>query len=320
MRCFLPRQEVTSPMQTQKFTIVICTHNRVALLLRTLSSINDAYVPTHSDVDILIVANACTDATVDEVSSFYSKLPLRCIIEPIAGKSLALNRAIAITHSDYAVFIDDDHRVALDFFEQTQAAIQLYPDKSILCGKIIPDWTGTEPDWVHDTGDFRIFPPPIPSFDLGDMPMTIGITDELPGGGDLVIKLGVFHRVGQFSVSMGPIGHDLAGGEDSEFLLRALKNGEQIHYIPSIIQYHYVDPERLKFNYLFKKSFQRSRSITLARNPEKTGIPNYLWRKLATYTIKVIFAFNTRLIRFYLMRVASTLGEIEGFRGHSNFK
>ena len=47
----------------QTLTIVICTHNRAALLERALASLNRAARPQGWDVDLLVVANACTDAT-----------------------------------------------------------------------------------------------------------------------------------------------------------------------------------------------------------------------------------------------------------------
>jgi len=81
---------------------------------------------------------------------------------------------------------------------------------------------------------------------------------------------------------------------------------------PDIIQYHYVDNNRLKLGYLLVKSFQRTRSITLATKPAKLPIPRYLWRKLMNYSAGILFSFNVNKIRFYLMRFASTMGEMVG--------
>jgi GT2 family glycosyltransferase len=43
--------------------IVICTHNRVELLERTLASLNRARRP-RGHIEVLAIANACTDDTV----------------------------------------------------------------------------------------------------------------------------------------------------------------------------------------------------------------------------------------------------------------
>ena len=44
-------------------TVMICTHNRVDLLERTIASLNSAARPENAQIDIFVVANACTDAT-----------------------------------------------------------------------------------------------------------------------------------------------------------------------------------------------------------------------------------------------------------------
>jgi hypothetical protein len=56
----------------------------------------------------------------------------------------------------------------------------------------------------------------------------------------------VFELAGQFSTELGPHGHDLGGGEDSEYVLRALMRGVRCQYVPDVVQHHYVDTERLK--------------------------------------------------------------------------
>lgn len=45
--------------------VLICTHNRVALLERTLEFIGHAVCPEGVAVEVLVIANACTDGTRD---------------------------------------------------------------------------------------------------------------------------------------------------------------------------------------------------------------------------------------------------------------
>ena len=80
----------------------------------------------------------------------------------------------------------------------------------------------------------------------------------IPGAGNLVIKRSVFKNIGLFSEEFGPKGHNLQGGEDLEFIRRALKHGERLMYIPEILQYHQVDKNKLTLNYLIKKAYYRS--------------------------------------------------------------
>lgn len=302
-----------------RLTVLICTHNRSALLRRVLASINEAVRPEHCAVELLVVANACTDDTASMLRRYESEsqstgaLPLRWTEEPRPGKSNALNRAIPMIPEGLVSFIDDDHRVDRDYFAGIAEAAGRQPDTSIFCGRILPDWDGSEPQWVHDTGPYRIFPLPIPRYDAGDRSREITDNGPVPGGGNLCVRREVFDRVGGFSTELGPHGHDLGGGEDIDFVLRCLAAGERIQYVPSVRQYHYVDPERLRLGYLLRKSFQRSRSGIRPEPQRASSVPPYMWRKLFTYFAFGVFSLSWPRTRFYLVRLAAALGELRGF-------
>lgn len=301
-----------------KLSVVICTHNRSELLLNTLKSINKAQIPDRIDLTILVVANACRDDTIKKLSeyqqnqSFKNKHFLEFVVEPNAGKSNALNKSLEIIRDGWICFVDDDQRLDSNYFQSVTAAIKKNCDTKLFCGKIIPDWTGDEPTWAHETGQFKIIPYPVPYFDLGNNDLLLSEKKSIPGGGNLIVAREVFDKVGNFSVALGPKGHDLMGSEDSDFVLRALQTGETLRYIPDIIQYHYVNPEHFKLRFLIKKSYQRNRSITLIHRPERTKIPLYLWSKLIRYLVGALFSFNLNKSRFYLTRFAGVLGQIAG--------
>jgi arylsulfatase A-like enzyme/GT2 family glycosyltransferase len=303
-------------------TVLICTHNRADLLERVLASLNEAQRPAIS-VMILVAANACTDDTAARMRAYQlqandkSWLPLRLIEVPTPGKSYALNHAIPEIKTELVAFVDDDHRVDHGFLTAIEQAAQTWPDAGMYCGRILPDWDGTEPAWVHDDGPFRIYPLPVPRYDQGGAPKSITATEgPIPGGGNLVVRNQVFEITGQFSTELGPHGHDLGGGEDSEYVLRALSRGVLCWYTPTVLQYHYVDNERLQFRYLLKKAYQRTRSTSRIRGNGQ--VPLYVWRKLAEYGLQCITSFSWRKCRFYCVRLAATIGEIQGFHesGH----
>ncbi len=297
-------------------TILICTHNRAQLLKRTLFYLNRAHRPSNSNINILVIANACTDQTIaylNEYSTDPNTLSLTWKEEPKPGKSNALNLAISMLDADIIALIDDDHRVSGTYLEQIYHAVNEYPSTTIFCGKILPDWDGSEPHWIHDSGPFAIYPLPIPRYDQGNKTKPIELNKgPYPGGGNLFLRRDVFSRVGRFSTKLGPKGHNLGGGEDSEFIHRALGKKEHLQYIPEVIQYHYVDLKRLTLGYIIKKSFQRSFSITRIRVNSKLP-PRYLWRKLLTYVMHLCTSLYWPKIRFYLVRTAATAGEIKAY-------
>lgn len=302
-----------------RLTILICTHNRAELLEKTLASLNRARRP-QCGAEILVMANACSDGTHALLERYVARrgddeLPLRWIDEPAPGKSHALNRAIPEIRTPLVAFVDDDHRVDENYLVAIEAAARDYPEAGMYCGRILPDWDGNEPAWVQDEGPYKIYPLPVPRYDQGEAAKPITAeAGPVPGGGNLVLRREVFEVAGNFSTDMGPRGHDLGGGEDSEFVLRTLSRRVKLQYVPAIVQYHYVDMERLKLGYLVRKAYQRTRA-TARLAPGSGGMHAYMGRKLATYLWHSLFTLDWTKRRFYLVRSAATLGEIVGSRG-----
>ncbi|MGD2118981.1 MAG: glycosyltransferase [Chromatiales bacterium] len=309
-------------MNDKLLTIVICTHNRAELLMQVIDSLNHVRRPEGYDISLLVIPNACTDETVSMLQQYLQRrrtdeLALRYEEELQAGKSFALNHAIGMLQSGFLCFVDDDHRVDTGYFEAVVSGLERHSDSKIFCGQIIPDWTGEEPAWVHEQGEYKIFPLPVPHFELGSEERVVDLGSALPGGGNLVVRRSVFESVGLFSTELGPRGHNLAGSEDSDFVRRALMDGFTIHYLPEMKQYHYVDTDRLRFFYLVRKSFQRNRTITRVKEGGKTP-PVYLWRRLVERLFLMLFSLTASRRRFYAMRTAGTLGEIVGYLQHKS--
>ena len=300
-------------------TVLICTHNRSSLLLRTLHHLNMARRPQRWRVETLVVANACSDNSLKSLEEFHEmnkdSLPLSWIEEPKAGKSHALNRALPLIDSELVAFVDDDHRVDSDYLVNICTAAEDYPDAGLFCGRILPDWDGSEPAWVHETGTYRIYPLPVPRFDQGEAPLLLTPEIAIPGGGNLFLRVEWLSWTGPFSTELGPTGHDLEGSEDLDWVLRAQELGAQLQYVPSVVQYHYVDLQRLKLRYLMMKAYKRTVTTTGLKAASGEGrVPRYLYRKLAEYVFFAMTALSTDRRRFYLVRTAAALGEMKGHR------
>lgn len=303
-------------------TILICTHNRSQLLLRTLEHLNKANLPAAWQTDVLVVANACSDNTLECLARFrkdsVNGLSLNWIEESIPGKSNALNTAMPRIQSELVAFVDDDHRVDVDYLANICRAAEQYPQVDLFCGRILPDWDGSEPDWTHDTGPYRIYPLPVPRYEQGDQPRTQEQITAIPGGGNLFLRTQWLGKVGKFSTEYGPTGHDLGGAEDLEWVKRALHLGARLQYVPDVMQFHYVDCERLTLSYLLKKAYMRSDSmVRLANDKRYSGVPVFMYRKLAGYLFSVLTSLSWKRRRFYLVRLAAALGEYRGY-AHRN--
>jgi cellulose synthase/poly-beta-1,6-N-acetylglucosamine synthase-like glycosyltransferase len=318
--------QVDVPAMVRSLSVLISTHDRADLLERTIRYLNEAARPRGWNVEILVVANACSDRTHAFLSEYVSQggpsasslrespLGLKWVAEPAIGKSNAQNRAMHLLTSEWVAFVDDDHRVDPSYLVGVCSAVTSYPDADIFCGRILPDWDGTEPAWVHDRGAYRIYPLPVPRYDLGDEPLQSAEEVGIPGGGNLVVRRALFERVGSFATDLGPRGHNLAGGEDQEWVRRAIAAGARLQYVPGIVQHHYVDHQRLRLSYLMRKAYERSASVVrFTSEPTATGsVPAYLFRKAARHTLLAATALTAARRRFHLVRVAASLGEIKG--------
>lgn len=305
----------------KSLSILICTHDRAELLKRTIDFINTAERPDNYQLSMFVVANACTDNTVQYLKQYQqtadsTTIPIEWIEELAPGKSNALNSAIPKLKADVIAMVDDDHRIDNHYLTAIASALTAYPAADFFCGKIIPDWDGSEPHWVHEQGKYRIYPLPVPRFDLGEQAMSVTRKIAVPGGGNLVLKKELFTRIGNFSTDFGPVGHNLGGAEDIEWVIRAYQSGAHLQYIPEIIQYHYVESNRMTLAYVIKKAYERTSSTI--RLDEKalnyTGLfPRYLLRKLIKYFFYSLFSISNTSRRFHLVRLAATVGEIKGF-------
>lgn len=301
-----------------RLTILICTHDRVELLGKTLASLHAAERPAGCEVDVLVIANACADATHAFLDAYPDGSPgappLHWLAEPTPGKSHALNRAIPLLESDLVAFVDDDHRVDAGYLTAICRAAAEHPEADLFCGRILPDWDGSEPAWVHERGPYRIYPLPVPRFDLGDEARALTKEIAIPGGGNLFLRREWLRRTGPFAVELGPVGHDLGGAEDIDWVLRALGLGAKLRYAPAVVQYHYVDTERLKLRYLVAKAYERTASTVRVHHADGGGVPLYIYRKLFGYLLYAVTAWSQARRRFFLVRLAASLGEIKGYR------
>src|SRR5271157_1710832 len=74
-------------------SVTICTWNRAAILDRTLESFRSLRVPDGVEWELLLVDNNCTDETPEVARCHAVHLPLRLLVEPVQGVSIARNCA-----------------------------------------------------------------------------------------------------------------------------------------------------------------------------------------------------------------------------------
>jgi hypothetical protein len=145
--------------------------------------------------------------------------------------------------------------------------------------------------------------------DLGPTVREIGPADPKLAGGNIVVRREAFARVDGFR-------GDMLRLQDIDFQERLIAAGGAVFYDPTLRQYHYLEPQRLKRRYYLARSFRAGRSecriqlAALVDAPRLCGVPRFVVRRLAEEFVRAIAASTARpAIRFHRWcEVAGQLG------------
>ena len=205
--------------ETLHITVLICTQSRRPAD-PTIASLNAAARPTGQRY--VSSSSPMRAPTARRFPADYASGR-----KPAAGLDRrADTRQIAcvgpgIAHADGPIvaFVDDDHRVDQAYRPRLPMRPSL-ADAGLICGRILPDWDGTEPAWVL-TMALSHLSAPVPRYD--QVPRNEDRPRRIPSG-NLVARLDVT-RLQALLTELGPAGHDLGGAEDLEWVRRAMRQG-----------------------------------------------------------------------------------------------
>lgn len=90
-----------------KVSVVIPTYNRRASLERCLKSLAEQSFPA-AQFEVVVVADGCTDDTVDFLSSYAPPYPFQWLNQDNQGQPAAQNAGVRISRGELVIFMDDD--------------------------------------------------------------------------------------------------------------------------------------------------------------------------------------------------------------------
>lgn len=245
-------------------SILISTHNRGPILSRSLESLAQMRYPPDVDTEVVIVANACTDDTVDRAMAFRDRLPnFKCVEEPSVGVSFARNRTMRESRFDLVGMVDDDIWCEPQWLEATLGMYRETP-ADMVSGRLTLWWCSVDrPPWLSDK-----IVGLLSCLELGDRPVEMMRPDAVAA--NFSFKREVFDRVGPFHTGLGRVGgKSLAAGEETFFVSRAMHAGFRLFYSPDAHIKHWVAPHRVEAPYL--TAVARGTSFTIARLHESGG-------------------------------------------------
>lgn len=85
-------------------SVIVPTHNRRALLEKKLRALE----AQQGEFEVIVVADGCTDDTVEWLGRYPAGLPLRCLETEGKGAAYARNRGAQVAGGEILLFSDDD--------------------------------------------------------------------------------------------------------------------------------------------------------------------------------------------------------------------
>lgn len=231
--------------QAPTLSIIIPTHNRRVSLQRVLDALCCQTYPLDR-VEVLVVADGCTDDTTKMLRHYPAPFALRVIEKPGQGAAAARNQGAAQALAPLLLFLDDDVEPTPALIEAHLQAHQHQPGRVVI-GPYPPVTPGPADlftlqlrAWWEDKFN-----------SLGRPGHRFTYRDLLSGNFSLTAEL--FHRVGGFD----PTIHD-CGGEDYEFGVRLIEAHVVFNFANNALAYHHIK-ETTDLNRIFQRARQEGR-------------------------------------------------------------
>ena len=292
-----------------KLSIIICTYNRDQYIYNILESLAKNDFP-HSDYEIVLVDNNCTDNTRSECQRFQSNYPeinFQYNIEKNQGLSYARNNGINHSKGDVLIYVDDDALVNKEYLKTYYDFFDKNPSAMAAGGAVLPIYErGEEPHWMSKytrqllTG--KLF--------LGEKQRKFP-HNAFPGGGNAAYRKEVFEKVGLFNVELGRKGNSLMGAEEKDLFDKMTSQGIEFYYLPTAVLYHLISDKKLTQEYFNQltlsigKSEQiRTKQISKAKYIKRIFQEIVKWAATIVlfvgFAIKLQFSKGYKLLKFRL--------------------
>ena len=208
-------------VQKPLISVIISTHNRSAILARTLSTMAEQQF--NKPWEVIVVNHRCTDDTDEVVQRQEFTVPLRLVHRrDTPGVAAARNAGAAQALGEYLLFLDDDILVEPDFLQRHTDALAAHPGCWIMGQlKNLPEQERTP---------FGRFRRTLFAYDPPDSPLkeSHGMT-----GQSISMPRTDFERLGGFDESFS-----IPSVEDLDLGMRANAQGIKILYAPAIMAVH----------------------------------------------------------------------------------
>lgn len=246
-------------------TAIICTHNRASYLAAAIDSLLHQNM---DDYDVIVVDNGSTDNTADVVKKRLDNPRLTYIYEPKLGLSVARNTGAWNTDAQILAYLDDDAEASMSWLKNLAQVYQNDGQVAIAGGSvnlILPKGYDQLPEWISAdlAGALGLY-------NLGKEIQYITEARLTPRGLNYSIRRQFLREIGGFDPNLGRVGKKLLSNEELYMTELALKKGYKVVYVPDAKVGHNVQPERLKKDWFFRRSWWQGISEYYREQGKKT--------------------------------------------------
>jgi glycosyltransferase involved in cell wall biosynthesis len=119
-------------------SVIITSYNYARFVDEAIQSVLDQ---TYQDFEVIVVDDGSTDDTRSVLDRFGDRIT--CIYQANQGKSIALNRGIAVSRGRYLAFLDSDDCWLPHSLQARLAAFEDDPELGVVYGRtLVIDETG----------------------------------------------------------------------------------------------------------------------------------------------------------------------------------
>jgi glycosyltransferase involved in cell wall biosynthesis len=222
-----------------EITVVLCTKDRPA---RVASCIRNLVCQEYPNYEIVVVDNAPTDADAvpAALASLDTNIPVRYVVEPIAGHARGKNTGWRAANADIVAFIDDDEVPDKYWLAEIARGFSATSNVGCVSGMVLPAELRTQPQlWFEQLAGLavvrgfkqEIYQPGHPQSPLWPNP-PFGI------GGNVAFRRHVLLDIGGYDVAMG-LGTPTNGSDDNVVFARTLLGDHTLVYQPTAVIFHF---------------------------------------------------------------------------------
>jgi glycosyltransferase involved in cell wall biosynthesis len=256
---------------TPRISVVVCTHNRAAYLLKALKSLSDQTLQ-QQEYEILVVDNASTDNTRDAVVRCTHIKNLRYLYESVLGLSQARNTGWRNSAGKYVAYLDDDAVASRQWLKNILDAFEgVEPKPGCVGGDVEPIWEAPRPSWLADAMLHYLT-----VVDWSKTPITLRGKQWLAGTNFAIPKF-LLERIGGFETALGRQGSKLLSNDEILIQRQVQSMGFSCYYHPDIAVRHHVPASRLSKKWFYARAFWQGASHALIRIYQE---PDSVWLRL----------------------------------------